>query len=167
MPNELNGSERSRERRLLALLITICGLLIVGGATMPILTGENARPAPVVIGDVSEAHIVEIRDEHGQAVLFGEFRSRVDTLGNIEKDAALIDRRGHTVVGEVEIEIPAVGRENRRPELEVDIIGLPGRAAFTIVIDDRTVARFTTDDRGSVDMEIQEGELPSIPAGTP
>jgi hypothetical protein len=111
-----------------------------------------------------EAHIVEIRDHRGAVVLSGEFRSRVDGLGNTEKDAALTDRRGRTVIGEVELEIPAALRENRRPELEVDIIGLPGREAFSIVIDDRIVGWFTTDDRGSVDMELQEGEVPPRPS---
>jgi hypothetical protein len=89
----------------------------------------------------------------------GEFRSSVDPLGNTEKDAALIDRRGRAVIGEVELEIPAPGRDDRRVELEVDVIGLPGRQSFAVVIDDRTVGTFTTDDRGSIDMELQEGEV--------
>jgi hypothetical protein len=156
--------ERSAERRLLGLLAAFCGLVMIGGITMASVTGENAIPAPIALGDVSEAHIVEIRDHRGETVLFGEFRSRVDALGNIEKDAALTDRRGRAVIGEVELEIPAPQRENRRPELEVDIIGLPARETFAVVIDDRIVGRFTTDDRGSVDMELQEGEIPSGPS---
>jgi hypothetical protein len=154
------ANERSRERRMLGLFAGICGVSITIGTAMPVLTGEKAIPSAIALGDVSEAHIVEIRDHRGEVVLSGEFRSRVDGLGNTEKDAALTDRRGRTVIGEVELEIPAALRENRRPELEVDIIGLPGREAFSIVIDDRIVGWFTTDDRGSVDMELQEGEVP-------
>jgi len=161
---ESNAGERSRERRLLGLLTVICGLLITGGLAMPILSGEAAFASAIALGDVSEAHIVEIRDHRDQTVLSGEFRSRVDILGNTEKDAALTDRRGRTVIGEVELEIPAPRRENRRPELEVDIIGLPPRETFSIVIDDRIVGVFTTDDRGSVDMEVQEGEIPPRPS---
>lgn len=89
---------------------------------MPTLTGSNLTPSAMTMGDVSEAHIVEIRDRHGSTVLSGEFRSRVDMLGNTEKDAALTDRRGQTVIGEVEIEIPAPTREHRRAELEVDVM---------------------------------------------
>lgn len=133
---------------------------------MPAVIGEHAVPSPVALGDVSEAQIVEIRDHRGQTVLSGEFRSRVDMLGNTEKDAALTDRHGRTVVGEVELELPAPNRENRRPELEVDILDLPSREIFSIAIDDRIVARFTTDDRGSVDMELQEGEVPAGPSGS-
>src|SRR5687767_4558813 len=156
--------ERSAERRLLGLLAAFCGLVMSGGITMASVTGENAMLQPIALGDVSEAHIVEIRDHRGETVLSGEFRSRVDRLGNTEKDAALTDRRGRTVIGEVELEVPAPLRENRRPELEVDIIGLPGRQTFSIVIDGRIVATFTTDDRGSVDMELQEGEIPTRPS---
>ena len=157
-------SERSTERRVLGKLVVICGLLIVSGAAMPIVTGESASPAAIALGDVSEAHVVEVRDRHGETVLSGEFRSHVDTLGNTEHDAALTDRGGRRVVGEVELEIPAPLRQNRRPELEVDIMGLAGRESFSIVIDDRIVGTFTTDDRGSVDMELQEGEFPPRPS---
>ena len=69
------------------------------------------------------------------------------------------------MIGEVELEIPPPSRQDRRVELEVDIIGLPGRETFAVVIDDRTVGTFTADDRGSIDMELQEGEVPpSSPA---
>jgi len=117
--------------------------------------------APVAIGKISNAEMVEVRDSNNVAVLSGEFRVRRDSLGNREFDAALRDSRGQTVIGEVELEIPAPGRENRRPELEIDIISLPPRQQFTVVIDDRAVGSFVTDDRGSVDMELQEGEMSS------
>jgi hypothetical protein len=154
---------RSEERRMMALLAVMCGPLMIGGLAMSTVTGETAARSAIALGDVSEAQIVEIRDRRGQTILSGEFRSRVDMLGNTEKDAALTDRRGRTIVGEVELEIPAPLRENWRPELEVDIIGLPGRETFSVVIDDRIVGTFTTDDRGSVDMELQEGEVPPLP----
>ena len=75
----------------------------------------------------------------------------------------MTDKQGRTVIGEVEVEIPSAARTNRRPELEVDILGLPVRETFTVVIDNRVVASFMTDDRGSVDMELQEGETPAFP----
>ena len=163
---ESDAGERHAERRLLGLLVLICGVLIVAGTALPTLTGEQLNAAPIAIGNASEAHIVEIRNDRGQTLLYGEFRSRVDSLGNTEKDAALTDRAGRTVIGEVELEIPSGHREDRRPELEVDIIGLPARETFSIVVDDRVVATFTTDDRGSVDMELQEGEIPPRPSDT-
>lgn len=155
----------SKERRVLAFLCTVCALLIVAGIIVTIQSGEST-PQPLALGDVSDAEIVEIRDHRNVTVLSGEFRSRVDALGNTEKDAALTDRRGQTVIGEVELEIPAPAREGRRPELEVDVMGLPPGQTFTVVIDDRRVATFVTDDRGSIDKELQEGEASPFPPGS-
>ena len=169
VPLESNDTiGRSTERRMLARLVLFCAcvLLIAVGITATTGTGATTPPPVLDLGDVSDATIVEIRDHRGAAVLSGEFRSRIDMLGNTEKDAALTDRRGQPVIGEVEIEIPAKTREHRRSELEVDIIGLPPRETFTVAIDDRIVGAFRTDDRGSVDMELQEGEMPGIEAGS-
>ena len=151
------------ERRLLAMIVVLCGLLVAGGITVPILLGATDRPSPLALGDVSAAQFVEIRESGGTTVVSGEFRSRHDALGNVEKDAALVDRSGNRIIGEVEIEIPAPGRANRRTELEVDVMGLPALKTFLVVIDDRVVGAFRTDDRGSFDMEIQEGEIPAPP----
>ena len=147
------------EKRLLVVLVVLSGLLIAGGLATRL--GGSQRPAaPLALGDVSEAQIVEIRDGGGDTIVSGEFRSRVDALGNTEKDAALTDHRGQRVVGEVELEIPGPQQTHRRPELEVDIMGLPANQTFAVAIDDRIVATFRTDDRGSFDQEIQEGEAP-------
>ena len=161
--HQIRRANGSGELQLLGLLASICGLVIAAGMAMPFLSGGRTSPSPITLGDVSEAHIVEIRNDRGEAVVSGEFRSSVDPLGNTEKDAALIDRRGRSVVGEVELEVPAPDREDRRVELEVDIMGLPARQTFAVVIDDRPVGTFTTDDRGSIDMELQEGEAPPFP----
>jgi hypothetical protein len=153
--------DRSNERKAIALLVAVCTLLMMGGLAMGVVTGAMPEMPVLELGDVSEAQVVEIRDMNGVTVLSGEFRSRTDALGDTEKDAALLDRGGRRVVGEIELEVPAANRPNRRPELEVDIMDLPPRQTFTVVVDDRPVASFATDDRGSVDMELQEGEMPT------
>ena len=159
--SSVSGAESGRnvERRMLVRMMAVCGVLIAGGSAAHVVS-TNHPPAALSLGDVSEAHIVEIRDQKGATVLSGEFRSRVDALGNTEKDAGLTDGSGREVTGEVEVEVPAPNRADRRPELEVDIIGLPPRGTFNLVIDDRIVASFTTDDRGSIDVELQQGEVP-------
>ena len=151
---------RAQEWRLMAMLAGVCGRVMAAGLAVPRLSGATAPPPAIELGNAAEANIVEIRDHRGQTELSGEFRTSVDAVGNTEKDAALVDSRSRRVIGEVELEVPAAGRTNRRVELEVDIIGLPPRSAFVVVIDDRVVGSFTTDDRGSIDMELQEGERP-------
>ena len=151
------GRDR-RERRAIAWMFGVCGVLFAGGLAIGI--DRYPLETPVQLGNVTDAEVVEIRDDGGAPVLTGEFRSRRDAVGNTEKDAGLVDRKGRRVIGEIEIEIPADGRLHRRPELEVDVIGLEPSSTYSVFIDDREVGRFTTDDRGSVDMELQEGELP-------
>ena len=147
-------------------IVLLCALCVVLIAVAVLVRGPvAAAQPPLSLGNIESADIVEIRDAGGSSVLTGEFRTRVDVLGNTEKDAALRDAGGRTVIGEVELEIPAAGRENRRPELEVDIVSLEPSKTYTVVIDDRPVASFTTDDRGSIDVELQEGE--ALDAGEP
>ena len=159
------ATHQLKERRTRLLLAALCVPLILVGLAVRGGTRAETAVRPISLGDIADANLVEIRDHRGVTVFSGEFRSRVDTLGNTEKDAALNDRRGRTVIGEVELEIPAAGRDDRRPELEVDIIGLAPRETFTVVVDDRVVGSFVTDDRGSVEMELQEGEDPAAPFG--
>jgi hypothetical protein len=151
-------------RRTTLELIVFSLAVISAGLVLQAVTPDTRRHGVAGLGDLSAAHIVEIRDGGGAVVLSGEFRTRVDGLGNTEKDAELTDQQGRTVIGEVEIELPAPGREHRQPELEVDVIHLQPRRRYSIAIDDRIVGTFTTDDRGSVDLELQEGEAPAMPA---
>jgi hypothetical protein len=140
--------------RLPITLLLFLGVCIAAG----VIAAPYARvesPAAAALPDLSAATIVEIRDAAGRTVLSGEFRSRLDPLGNEEKDAALTDGKGQRVVGEVEIEIPGPEAANPEQELEIDIIRIAANGKFALVIDDREVLTFMSDDRGSVDMEIQ------------
>lgn len=148
------GTQRRMRLVLGGVLVPILAVGVIAGASM------HARPTAAVatLRNVADAHLVEIRDAQNAVVLSGEFRSRIDSLGNTEKDAELVGPQGDTVIGEVELELPAAGRDHLRPELEVDVINLKPRQEYRVVIDDRLVGSFVTDDRGSVDLELQEGE---------
>jgi hypothetical protein len=149
-------------RTTIELVMFSCAVIAAGLALQAF--SPDTRPHGIAgLGDLSAAQIVEIRDGGGAVVLSGEFRSRVDAVGNTEKDAELTDQQGRTSIGEVEIELPAPGRDHLRPELEVDVIHLQPRQRYSIAIDDRIVGTFTTDDRGSVDLELQAGEAPALP----
>jgi hypothetical protein len=136
-------------------LFVFLGLCIAAGVIAAPYVPE--RPATPQLPDLSDATIVEIRDSDGRTVLSGEFRSHIDPLGNEEKDAALTDGTGQQVVGEVEIDIPGPGAANPQQELEVDIIRVAPNGKFAVFIDDLEVLNFLSDDRGSIDIEIQGG----------
>jgi hypothetical protein len=144
-------------------------LTLLGVSAVPLVIGllltpdQPASATPVQLGDLSQAEIVEIRRQDGQTVLSGELRSRTDALGNVEKDAALMAPDGREVIGEIEIDIPRPAVAHRGQELEVDIIHLTPRSTFVVVVDDRAVASVQTDDRGSVDVEIESGGRTTAP----
>ena len=140
------------DRIPLALVGLLAAFLAVG------LTVSEFAPAVSEsldsLPDLSSAQLVEVRDASGRTVLSGEFRERVDPLGNIEKDAALVERGGRHVVGEIEIGIPGPTAMTSGQELDIDIIELQPNVKHSIFIDDREVAALIADDRGSIDVKL-------------
>jgi hypothetical protein len=110
--------------------------------------------------DLSESALVEVRSLDGDVMMSGEFRSRTDFLGNVEKDAALIGTQFTRVIGEIEIDIPRPGAADPRQELEIDVISLRPMTAYQVFINDRRVATFHTDSRGGVDAELLSTPAP-------
>lgn len=136
-------------------------LAAIAGLAVPfIVMGALLRPLASSVGpqieaiDFSGAHLVEVRTLDGAVVMSGELRERVDSLGNVEKDAALLGTDADDVIGEVEIEVPRDDAPDQRQELEIDIISLEPSTTYRVYVNDRPVASFITDDRGSVDVEF-------------
>ena len=139
--------------RMPAGLVAVLAVFLAAG----VVASQFAPAAPETgstLPDLANAQFVEVRDDSGRTVLSGEFRERVDPLGNITRDAGLVDRPGHHVIGEIEINIPGPSGMALGQELEIDIIEMQPNAKYSLFIDDREVATFTTDDRGSIDMEV-------------
>jgi hypothetical protein len=146
----------SRSDRIPLSLVAFLGVCIAAGVLAAPYVPDRP-PSAAALPDLSGASIVEIRDANGRTVLSGELRSRMDPLGNEEKDAALTDGRGQPVIGEVEIEIPGPEAASQEQELEIDIIRIAPNGKFALFIDDREILTFLSDDRGSIDMEITSG----------
>lgn len=138
-----------------ALAALLAVFLVAGLAASRLLPGVAGDAAS--LPDLSGAQLVEVRNASGRTVLSGELRDRTDALGNVEKDAALYNRQGRRVIGEIEIELPGPSSMMGLQELEIDIIELEPNAKHSLFVDDREVAVFTTDDRGSIDIELQSG----------
>jgi hypothetical protein len=147
--------------RIPAALVGLLAVFLAAGMVASWLSPVAAEDAPS-LPDLSGAQLVEVRNASGRTILSGEFRERTDALGNIEKDAALVDRRGRRVIGEIEIEIPGPGAMSPAQELEIDVMEIEPNGKHSLFIDDREVATFTTDDRGSIDMRVH-----AVPAAVP
>ncbi len=141
------------DRIPLALVGLLATFLAVGMAASRLgsVAPAGARGWP----ELSGAQLVEVRDSSGRTVLSGEFRERVDAFGNTERDAALVERGGRHVIGEIEIGIPGPAAMMSGQELDIDIIELTPNAKHSIFIDDREVATLIADDRGSIDVKLQ------------
>jgi hypothetical protein len=160
--DEPSGVDRIRVRNAFLALVALCGLFVAAGVL--VLGGDTLRPEPRLhLGDMRDAQVVEVRTLSGETVLSGEFRTITAAMGNIEKDAALMDRSGRQVVGEVEIDVSRPDAANPRQELEIDIISLTPNTEFAVYLDDRRAASFTTDDRGSIDIEIESAPPEETP----
>jgi len=143
---------RDYDRVPLTLVALLAAFLLAG-----VLASRFATEVPAAgatLPDLSGAHVVEVRDASDRTVLSGEFREHVDALGNMERDATLIERGGRHVIGKIEVAVPGPNAMAAAQELDVDIIELSPNAKYSIFIDDHEVAAFNADDRGSIDMKV-------------
>jgi hypothetical protein len=99
--------DSSSERRMTVTLYSIFLPMVVAGLIVHASVEPPAAAAiSATLSEVADGHLVEIRDAGGAVVLSGEFRSRVDSLGNTEKDAELTDQQGRTVAGRRDVAGP-------------------------------------------------------------
>ena len=146
------GDSGDYDRVPLALIGLLAVFLLAGLIASRFTTVAPAAGA--TLPDLSGAHVVEVRDASGRSVLSGEFRERVDATGNMERDAALVERGGRHVIGKIEVSVPGPNAMTQAQELDVDIIELNPNAKYAVFIDDREAATFNADDRGSIDMKV-------------
>jgi hypothetical protein len=138
-------------RMLFGIMCVVVPCLAVAWWVASVTAGSGAVAQ---FRDLTDAAFVEIRTLDGDVVMSGELRDRVDPSGGVEKDAALMGDEFDQVIGEIEIEIPRQGASDQRQELEVDVISLRPSTSYRIFVNDLQAATFTTDDRGSVDVEF-------------
>src|SRR5687767_4069133 len=91
----MTDRSRTYDRIPLALVGVLAAFLAVGVAASRF--GSRGNDLTGGLPDLSNAHFAEVRDASGRTVLSGEFRERVDTFGNTERDAALVERGGRHV----------------------------------------------------------------------
>ena len=142
------------------LFLSIVSVLLVSGAlaVAAAMRDDDAQPLPAEAGDLARAEAIEVRDAAGQVVLSGRFgEGETDDDGEVERKADLRAAAGGAR-GEAEIEVSGRAGQTPEQELEVEIEGLPGAAAFTVHLDGRSVATLTTDERGRAEVKFTSGE---------
>lgn len=120
------------------LVVPVLLLAAVGAAQVKNNSGriKDALPAGI---NLTEAKLVEIRDDAGQVVLSGTFSNYAAPLSS--KNAATKAK------GLAEIEIEKSGTATKQ-ESEVAVENLPALATFKLIVDGNEVATFTTSKAG-------------------
>jgi hypothetical protein len=115
------------------LLLTALGVAQVKNSSGRI---KDALPAGI---NLTEAKVVEIKNDAGAVVLSGTFANYAAPLSS--KDSATKAK------GLAEIEIEKSGAATKQ-EIEVEVENLPALSTFKLIVDGNEVATFTTSKSG-------------------
>lgn len=147
-------------RRPLTIILSVTALAAAAG-TMATVRSEAATEQqftlPAEFADVATIAAVEVRDSAGHVVLHGTFSGTAEANGDVERRAPLSARDGSSASGEAEIEITK-SKGGVEVEVELDASGLAASSAYTMHLDGRHAAAFTTDGKGEAEVEL-------VPAG--
>jgi hypothetical protein len=141
------------------------GILVVCGALGLIIQHEKGTEIPRAeprLRNLSTATRIEILDRSSQRVLFGEFRALPPTGSSEAAHAAPLMASGGDAVGRAEIELVRHPNGSLVQELEVDVAGLGANALFDVSIDGEWIGAFSTDRRGTAELE-QFGRVADLP----
>jgi hypothetical protein len=116
---------------------------------------EQQMTLPADIGDVSGATAVEVRDASGRVALSGTLAGTADASGEIERKAKLAASDGTSATGEAEIEIVRSKTTSAMEvEVDLDVEKLAASTPYTLHLDGRQAASFTTDAKGTAEIEL-------------
>jgi hypothetical protein len=115
------------------------------------------HPLPPALKRLSEAKLVEIKDEAGKVILSGNFATISDTATEIERASTLTVSDGATgATGKAEIELVKNGDAFSKQELEVALAGLAKAANFKLFVDGAEVMAFKTNKSGKATMKFSD-----------
>jgi hypothetical protein len=144
-------------KRTLKLPLLLIALTIAATGVVISYAQRLNRSLPPALNRLSEAKLVEIKDEAGKVVLSGAFATVSDTKTEIERAATLAVADGATgASGKAEIEMVKNGDAFSKQELEVALAGLARAANFKLFVDGAEVTTFKTNKSGKAAMKFSD-----------
>jgi hypothetical protein len=144
-------------KRTLKLPLLVIALTIAATAVAITYAQRINQPLPPALNRLSEAKLVEIKDESGKVILSGDFATISDTGAEIERAAKLTVADGATgATGKAEIELVKNGDAFSKQELEVALAGLAKAANFKLFVDGAEVIAFKTNKSGKAAMKFSD-----------
>ncbi len=142
----------------LKMLLPIVGMFLLGCAVVAAVRnegGELKQPLPQSLDDLASIKQIEIRDAGSQVVLGGSFTTTTGPNRNVEGEAALAPTGADAdAAGKAEFEVSTKRGGRVEKELEVEVRNIAPGASFSVFIDGRQAAAFTTNPRGAAELEL-------------
>lgn len=148
-----------RVKRILPL---VGMLLLCGYAAFAVIRSGNKvqkvkHDLPASVNNLAAAKLVEIKDATGQLILSGNFIAENKQGGDIEGKALLTGIGINTgAKGEAEFEVSRNKNGGTEEELEVSVRKLTPSTSFSLFVDGRQVATFSTNLRGAAELEMKD-----------
>ncbi len=144
-------------KRTLKLPLLVIALTIAATGVAISYAQRLNQPLPPALNRLSEAKLVEIKDEAGKVILSGDFATISDTEAEIERAATLTVADGAAgATGKAEIELVKNGDAFSKQELEVALAGLAKAANFKLFVDGAEVIAFKTNKNGKAAMKFSD-----------
>ena len=141
----------------LKMILPVVGMFLLGCAVVAAVRedSEIKQPLPSSLDDLAAVKLIEIRDAGGQVVLGGSFTMKTKPNRNVDGEATLAPTGvDQDAAGKAEVEVSTKKDGSVEKELEVEVRNLSPGANFNVFVDGRQVASFTTNPRGSAELEM-------------
>ena len=141
----------------LKMILPVVGMFLLGCAVVAAV-GEDSeikQPLPPSLDDLAAVKLIEIRDAGGQVVLAGSFTMTTKPNRNVDGEATLAPAGvDQDAAGKAEVEVSTKKDGSVEKELEVEVRNLAPGASFDVFVDGQRAASFTTNPRGSAELEM-------------
>ena len=142
----------------LKMILPVVGMFLLGCAVVAAVRnegGELKQPLPPSLDDLAAVKQIEVRDAGGQVVLNGSFTMTTKPNRNVEGKATLAPTGADAdAAGKAEVEVSTKKDGRVEKELEVEVGKLAPGASFSVFVDGRQAATFTTNPRGAAELEL-------------
>jgi hypothetical protein len=118
------------------------------------LAAQSKNTIPPAVGDLGNAQLVEVRDQSGQVLLHGTFKTSSNKPKETERKADLESPSGQESKGKVEVEIAHKDAAAIHDEVEASMEKLPAMTQFELFIDGRHVTSFMTSKSGKAKVKL-------------
>jgi hypothetical protein len=139
----------SSTRSIATLIITLA--LALGAGT---LAAQSKRELPASVGDLSAAQLIEVKDQAGQVLLHGTFKTKSNEAKETERKADLNSPTGQKAKGKVAIEVEYKDGVAKSQELEVEVEQLPVMVQCELFVDGKHAGSFLTSKAGKAKVKF-------------